>query len=345
MKKLSKLLIILLLLPTVLLVCCNKKENSLYGISISPNTMVGTPAEMFSLQQIKMFQAANNLTFILIEALSKDSTVNNFAIAPMYMINNLLTDTTTDKWTKAYSEYYGMSVLSHSAALNAVNSFLKTVHDIDSSLNIESKAEFADMKIVNIVQRLHIKLMYPDSAPNDIDNIFTTIDNKKPRLDFMTVSDNIRALITDREQVTELVLGNGNYMLMLIRPLNQSIREYASDFTEEKYLQFINGMQERKINVSLPLFSLTDTVYNLPLPSYNGEDTVINFPVALNIIPELTVRAATAAELSDKTATEINNNILQTNSSAPIKYNSPFLFIIRGKNSNLIMFAGLYAMP
>ncbi|MBR1775146.1 MAG: hypothetical protein IJ759_06425 [Bacteroidales bacterium] len=345
MKTNFKSIYTILLIVFTIFFSCTKEKNNLYSISISPNTMVGTPAENFSLQQIKMFQASNNFISLLLTDIAKDSSINNFAVAPLYLINTLLNDTTYEVWQKGFLKHYNLSELSHRQRLNSEKSFLQTVKEIDSSINITTSIEAQSDTILNIFQNFEIKLMYPDAAPNNIDNIFTTFDNKKPRLEFITINGDIRTYRNDNEIATELPIGNGNYMLILIRPLNESIKDYTAHFSEEKYSTLINNMQERKINVSLPLFEINDTVSNLPMPQYTYEDSTVIFPKRLNILSCFKLTKATQADLNANTTSTANNSIFQSNNSEIIKYSSPFLFIVRGKNSNLIMFCGIFCTP
>ena len=173
-----------------------------------------------------------------------------------------------------------------------------------------------------------------------VDNIFTTADNKKPRLEFITVNDNMQTLITDNEQVTSIKVGTGNYSLMLILPLNKSLQQYMSEFSEEKYLSFINRLQERRVNVSFPVFCLEDTIHNIPLPQYELLDTIVRFPKQLDVILYFNLTKATQADLNTQHKSEFN--VLKSSNKETLKYASPFLFFIRENNSNLILFTGIY---
>ncbi len=328
----------------VLFSSCKKEKNSLYSISISPNAMVGTPAEVFSIGQIKMFQASNNFISLLIADIAQDTSIHNFAIAPTYLLNNLLIDSTLLSWQESFIKHYSLTSLSQTQRKKTENDFLNAVKDIDSSIIINSDIVFENDETIKISQSFEKILMYEDNAPNDIDNIFTTSENKKTRLDFITISSDIRTYITDMEQTIELPIGNGNYMLMLIRPLNQSLRQYAKNFTEEKYFSLINNMQERKINVSFPLINIKDSTI-IPLPSYHDNDTTVTFPKTLSILYSFSLQKASQADLNTAVTHNRNKNILSNNTSEPIKFSSPFLFIIRGKSSNWIMFCGAFCKP
>jgi hypothetical protein len=321
---------------------CNKDKNSLYSISISPNNMVGTPAEMFSLGQVKMFQASNSLVSSMMENISKDTTINNFAIAPIYLINNIMIDTSLSSWQNAFQQTYNLSTLSYDQRQKEEKDFLGKVKQIDSSINITSKILLEDDSAITISQSLDLSLMYENIMPNNIDNIFTTIDNKRPRLDFLTINSQIRTLNTNDEQANEIAIGNGNYMLMMIMPKHQTIKEYLQDFTEEKYSTILNQMKEKNTTISFPLIEMQDTIHNVQMPNYQLSDSTISFTKRLDIIFSFSLRQGEMKGAEMNSAMSLNNRQLQVNNSEIMRYSSPFLFIIRGKNSNLIMFMGVY---
>ena len=302
--------------------------------------MIGTPAEVFSLQQIKIFQAGNTLISNMIPEISNDSSLKRFGIAPTHLIYDLLGDSSLHDWQKSFLEKYNITELTYEQRIKSKNSFLQTMKEMDSLVNVCSDIHSETDSTVTISQKLDIKLMYQDSAPDDIDNIFTTADNKKPRLDFITVNDNMQILITDEEQVASIKIGIENYSLMLILPINKSLKQYMSEFSEEKYLSFINRLQERKVNVSFPLFSLEDTIHNIPLPQYELSDTTINFPKQLDIILSFNLTKATQADLNTHSKSDFD--VLKSSNNETLKYASPFLFFIRENNSNIILFSGFY---
>lgn len=333
---------VIIFIAIVLLFSCNKNKNNLYSVSVSPYSMIGTPAEMFSLGQIRIFQANNNLICSLMENLSLDSSVTNYTIAPMHLIYNILADSISTDWQKGFAKHYNLTELSNKQFQQSETAFLNIVKDIDSSINIESSIYDKNDSSINIVQHFEIKLIYQDVAPNNVDNIFTTINNKKPRLDFITINGNIRSLTTSEEQVVELPIGNGNYMLMLIRPKLKSIREYMLDFSEEKYFSFIKDLQERRNTVSFPLISIKGTLSNIPMPQYSRMDSVIHFSPKLNLIHSFVLKKVAKTDINIQKVSTFTDGAFSFNNSDIIKYSSPFLFIIRGKNSNLIIFVGIY---
>ncbi len=328
----------------ILLLSCNKEKDNLYSISISVNKMVGTPAEKFSLGQIKLFQVSNSFISERLELFANDTLNKNLAIAPFSLLNSIMLDSTQTQWQNAFFKHYNLSPMSHLQVKNMVESFDKTVKEIDSSINIVCQTiEKLDCDTcLDMFQSFQINLMYENIAPNDIDNIFTTIDNKKPRMDFITICDTFPIFQSEEEHIAEIPIGNGNYTLLLIKPLTQDIKKYVQDFTEEKYFNCINSLQLQKINISLPLIQITDTISNFPLPSFASIDTNISFQKSLNLYTDFSIRQADKTDISLNKLNQQNNAILQSNNSSLLKYASPFMFIVRGKNSNLIMFIGYF---
>ena len=333
----KKNIFLIIILISFLFISCKKDKNNLYSISISPNSMVGTPAEVFSLQQIKMFQASNSFICSFVSELKKDDINQNLVIAPFYLMNNIILDTLLAPYTDAYSQKYDISMTSPAQMISCINQFNKTVKQIDSSIDIQSKIDSETDSEINISQTLDIKLLYNNVAPNDIDNIFTNFDGTKRRIDFITLSDNINVCINDMEKVCEIPIGNGNYTMMLISPLNQSIKEYIATFDEKKYRFLINSMELRKVNVSFPLGNIFTNDYIVQMPKYKKGDSIVAFPKQLKLNSHFLISQADPTIISSTNMPQQNNGLMQTNDSSPLKYNAPFLLIIRGKNSNLIM--------
>ncbi len=335
-------IIFIALCLVILSISCNKQKDNLLSISISANNMVGTPAEAFSLQQIKMFQASNEFVFKILQATNFDSLKQNFSFSPFYLINNLLIDTNNKDYAKVYCQKYNLHFSDTQQILSCISSFEQTVKKIDSCIKINSTATTTTDKNSIINQSFDVKLLYNNSAPEDIDNIFTTFDNKKPRIDFITITDNINISINQDEQVCEIPINTGNYTMMLIKPINKTVFEYIKDFDEKKYLTLINTMEVRKVNVSFPLGKVLTSNFEISLPTIKTNDTVINPSCEFLINSEINIFQAAKTEIAENLLTQPSNTVLSTNDSKPIKYNSPYIFIFRGKSSNLILYMGIY---
>lgn len=337
---------LIIILSILIIASCSKKKDNLYGVSISANQMIGTPAEMFSLQHIKMFQASNDFTMKLLPTLSTDTTFSNFALSPFYLLNNLIVDTLFSSYFTTYEKLYSLSSINNNDMPSTINSFLAIVHKIDSTFDLKSEVSKQTKNKIFIKQEMEIPLLYDDNTSKNFDNIFTTYDNKKPRLDYMNISGNFPIYLSDDEQVSEIPIGNGNYILMLIQPTSCSIKDYINKFDEQKYFSLIQNTQERQVNLAFPLINVNTKDKEIYMPTLSNSDSTITFPKKLFVSTSISLRKATMAELSTNVNNKTpNNSVLSKNDSKPIKYDSPFLFIIRGKNSNLIMLIGWYLSP
>lgn len=337
----QKLKIIFIVLCLVIVfVGCKKQKDNLFSISISANNMVGTPAEAFSLQQIKMFQASNEFVFKLLRTTNFDSIQQNVSFSPFYLMNNILIDTNNKAYSEMYCKKYNLHFANIQQILSCLNSFEQTVEKIDSCIKIKSYIDQKDNQNI-ISQSFDIKLLYNNSAPEDIDNIFTTFDNKKPRIDFITITDNVNLSISQEEQVCDIPISNGNYTMMLIKPTNQTVFEYIKDFDEKKYLSIINSMELRKVKVSFPLGKIITSNFQLTLPPIQINDTMVSLNGTLLVNSEINLFQAPKNEIAENLLSQLSNTVLETNDSKPIKYNSPYIFIIRGKSSNLILYIGI----
>lgn len=314
---------------------CKKDNNNLYGISINPSSLVGTEAEAFTIQQLRMFSASNTNVAYMMQNSFADTIRNNICFSPIYLINNLLLDTSLSNWTKAYTNNYALKFNNHNALINCINSMQNTIKEIDSSLYIFTKIDSINENHINISEQISIEMKYMLKENNDFDNIFTNISGDKPRIDFIEISDSISFYSSDDERVVEIPTNNGAYNLMLFMPTDKDIMRYIKTFDEEKYISIIQSLHERQISVTMPLIGINNSNFTLSIPSFVYNDSTISLDKKININSSFQIRQHLAS-------TQVTGVSMQAKPSETIKYNSPFMFILRGRNTNAIMFIGLY---
>lgn len=299
----------------LLLFSCKDKKDELYGISIDASRMVGTPAEVFSIQHVKMFQASNSFIMEFLPELNSDSV--DFAIAPFYALSSLAMDTNLAAYFSCYAAYYNLSQHNANETKQAFNSFLTAIQSIDSSFNISNSLFVQANDTLNLTQSLTITLCY--------ENNFKQEENK------INISGEFLTLESHDETVCEIPFGNGNFVLDLLQPKAMSLKEYYNTFNEEHYATIFKQLENRKINVSFPKLDIAFESLPLNMPQIPKTDSTGIFNKLLMLTCSFKVENQTQNTAS---------SILQSNDSEPIVFERPFLFLVRGKNSNLIFFIG-----
>lgn len=328
--------LLLSLICSLLLVCsCKDKERDLFGLSIDASRMAGTPSEIFSIQHIKMFQASNDFITELLPNLYVDTNVTSFAVAPFYMLSALGLDTNFTSYFESYSKYYNLSPYSHKSLKTSFDNFLSAVKNIDSTIVIHNTLVKETDSVFVLNQSMNITLNYTNNINKYDDSIFKDINNEERKENFLNLCGEYSILQSNEETVCSIPIGNDNFTLMLIRPEKLSIKEYLNKFDLKHYLNIVNSLENRRVNISFPLISIkVDSLY-IPMPQIPNSDTNGVFPTKLFLNQDFQIENIPLNESSAQT-------VLQTNDSEPIIYNSPFLFVLKGKNSNLIMYLGYY---
>lgn len=321
----------ILLLVLCLFVSCKKDKGELYGVSIDASKMVNTPAEVFSLQQIALFGASNNFTLVSLQALSEDSLYKekDFAYAPLYMIYTMSEDTAFSDYIAFFEKHYKLTSTDREKREQMFLSLSSAVKNIDSTIQIGSSVVLSDKNNIHIEQSLYLKTHYDNvSVSHSKDNVFS--------VDMITMAGEFPFVQTSEEMVAEISLGNGNYVLDIIQPRNRSLDKYLSGFDEKKYTSILRNLENRKINLSIPAIDID--VKNRPLDICRTEkyDSLLCFPKEVLIDCRFKIENVPL----DKTSFE--EKMLNSNSSKPMAFDRDFVFVVRGKNSNLIMFIGFY---
>ena len=323
--------IIFLFFVVLFFVACKKDNNKLYGVSIETNKMINSPAEVFSLQQIKIFMASNDFTLKGLPYLINDSSKQNtfFAFSPLFLTYTIAQDSLFDDYLDQYEKQYNLSLSNQNKRLQIFNSFLSSVKDTDSSINIESKIIENKENIIKIQQSLDLNLSY--------DNINLEEDRYSSK-QHIIISDEFSVLDNSEQTMVDILVGNGNYVLTLIQPNNTTFQDYIKTFNEEKYASLINQMENRKNSVIFPLIDMDMQGKTMNDINLSRDNSHFRFP------KEVVLDCHFSISHQQQTNSSFEQTLLKSNTSKPISFNKDFLFILRGKNSNLIMFIGYYSV-
>lgn len=327
--------VLFLSLVLLLFSSCKDKKSELYGLSIDASRMVGTPAEVFSIQHVEMFQASNSFIINLLPQLYQDSTKNSFAFAPFYALSYLSLDTNFFDYFSQYNTYYKVSEHNITKARQSLHSFLEGIYSIDSTINVKTELEYINNDSLLLRQSMNITLHYNNDIQNKDNTIFVGENAQEREEAFLKIGGEFNVLESKHEIVCDIPVGNGNFILSLIKPQNMNLKEYISQFDEKHYINMLKELENRRTNISFPLISIEFENLPLAMPQIPNSNALGVFPKALTLSNSFHIENIPFNSSSAET-------LLQNKNTEPINFNSPFLFILREKNSNLIVYIGYY---
>lgn len=326
----------------LLLVCCSKKEaGNDYGVSVSAPNVIGTIAEQFSQEQLSLFKMANSLGISAAKQFSKsDSSAGNLAFSYLLLLDRLYNEASDTAYLKCLSQFYKIDNLSLERVRENFASVFQIISSIDSSLVMQSSFDTSDDGSALLVQRFSLSLPFEDALRSHSD-YFSDENLKKSRRNFFTLSGSFDCAASSEEIVSAIPIGNGNYRLMFVMPLQKSLRDYASDFSEAKYVELCERLEKRKIGLEIPTFENFVSETRIELPQMSC-DSVVVVNAAVQILSHIEINPPSEAQLKVETSSMEEKIIRQTKNEERISFNRPFLFILYGANSRAILLQGLY---
>ena len=161
-------------------------------------------------------------------------------------------------------------------------------------------------------------------------------------------------------RITELPYGNDKFSMMILLPGdNTEVNDMVDDISMDNWNQWISDMDTVGLDLQLPKFSfeyktlLNDALINMGLGiAFSG---AAEFPLMVEESQSLYISRVihkTFVDVNEKgteaaavTVVEIRETSAGPGSAVPFVVNKPFLFVIREKTSNAIVFMGKVGEP
>ncbi len=157
---------------------------------------------------------------------------------------------------------------------------------------------------------------------------------------------------TNEFQAIELFYSNKNFSMIIILPKENKFNTFEKELNNNKLNEIVNNLKITTVNVYLPKFKMEKeyplnnimqqlgiiSAFNAPPADFSGIDGTKNLKIQSAVhksFIEITEEGTEAAA-----ATGIVEGIESIKMSEIFKANRPFFFIIREKNTNLIIFFG-----
>ena len=194
---------------------------------------------------------------------------------------------------------------------------------------------------------------------NTCDDVFNMADGSSKTVDMMHMEEEISYFENDLFQACELDYGRGNYSMIVLLPKNsQNLSVLTDQMTPENWKNWISSFVIRKVSLSLPKFTFE---YEKEL---NDILTLMGMGIAFSPLADFTGIRSSGGLCIDyvkhKTFVEVNEEgteaaavtvvaILETSAGPDdtvyMIINHPFLFAIREKTTNTIVFMGKVVEP
>jgi hypothetical protein len=314
---------------------CNKnnKENS-YGVSISAPKMVGSAAEVFSNEDINTLRFSNSLTFLLLNQsvkVDEKGIMPSFSFSSLQLIHYIYSIEDTN-YLKSFDTHFAIE--DRKALFENITRIDSLIKGIDSSIKAYNSLTELSPKKIAFSQSFAIPLIY-EGALNQ-EKLPFMIDDKEIPIEYFTLTERL-GLIDNKDVLgIDIPIGNGNYSLLIIQPKEISIKDFISNFSEKDYKDIVDNLSLQTLRVRFPNLS-NSCDYALFLPNIPSEQSPN--PTFIQINSEVKILKPTSAELQ-LMKKDLDSELKASTKTETYLFNKPFLYIIRGKNSNSILLIG-----
>ncbi len=265
------------------------------------------------------------------------------------------------EFIKVNQNYYDAEVreeLFDQSTVNLINSWVnnKTNGKIDDI--IDSIDPLTVMFLINAVY-FKGNWKFEFSEENTVNNDFYLSNGNTIETPFMNQEVTANVMYHDIFQMLELPYGRGNYSMLILLPGDgKSIHDIIEELDTENYDEWLLNLQERNVEVSIPKFKfkyekkLNDLLKSMGLSVAFDPDNAdfSNISEALELYISK-VKHKTFIEVNEKgtEAAAVTIVDINTTNAGPTypKFiaNKPFLFVIREKYTNSILFMGKVEDP
>lgn len=334
MKSIIFQFLIVLIISSFFIGCGKKSENLDYGVSIKAPKLNNSDSLSLSKESLNVLRISNNMNFIL-----KNSRFNNhkdtinFSFSSLGFINNI------NSLEKSFSDNFLLKyeINNYEDFYSQIDKIKDFISNMDSLIILESLIIESQNKINTEISQSISFPIYEENILKPKQKKFTSIRNEILRKEFFSLKTSMDIWNTQELTAIEIPIGNNNYSLLFVQPKNIDIIEYAKKFSEEDYLLIINNLKKEIISFSFPDIS-HEYKYELKLPNLSN-DSILSSKITLN--SSIKIVKPTRAAIKSQ-ALSIENNLPKTTKTEIYNFNSPFLYIIRSRNSNGILYFGLF---
>lgn len=183
-------------------------------------------------------------------------------------------------------------------------------------------------------------------------------DDNRVEVEGMRLTADLDYYKTDMFSLTELPYGNDKYSMLIFLPgEGTSTKEIIDEFTAENWETWMESLHQTSVMVQLPKFKFEyKTLLNKALANMGLGIAFTGGAEFPNLVEES--QSLSISRVIHKTFIDVNEKgteaaavtvveIRETSSAGPVPFevNKPFLFVIREKTSNALVFMGKVGQP
>jgi len=243
------------------------------------------------------------------------------------------------------------------ATITTINNWVKTATKDKIEKIVE---EISSQTVMFLINAIYFKgsWKYQFDKTKTYDDLFTTNFGKQVNVKMMQQESDISAYSNDLFTAVDLPYSSGAYSMMLFLPANnKNLKDVADFLTKENFDSISKNFSVSKKNLFLPKFKLeykiklNDALIALGMREafdpakanftklYSGFGNAYISDVLHKTYVDVNEEGTEAAAV---TSVEIRVTSILNND---IKFNKPFLFLIREKNSGAVLFIGIVNNP
>lgn len=320
--------------------CGKNNETEFYGVSISAPDLSKNNNDISFGEYVDLLRMSNGLGFdIFRNSFSKDSSCNNMGFSALFLYRDWYLSNYDRDYLNRIADFASINDTSSVQMCERLNEIEDLVLPIDSSINLSFVTSVENKDSLKFNQSFEFPLVYEDALKTKSLKFFLN-DTLSQEREFFSLSENFNCVLTEKELVAEIPIGNGSFSLMMITPLQLSWRNYAASLSEEKYIQLIESLEKRNTTIIFPAFE--DFCESIRL--YPPLQAVISDSATpSNIIVDINLKFRQPNEaLLQSMQKTLGEKIINTGNGEPIVFDKPFIFIIKENNSRMVLLQGTY---
>lgn len=182
---------------------------------------------------------------------------------------------------------------------------------------------------------------------------FTDIDGHQSEIDMMYFCRHLKYAENGKFRMVELPYGNGNYVMDILLPQNESgFKEAAAELDSNQWEELCGKLSSTFVTLNLPKFKLEygirydDTLQKLGMaPAFRKDadfSRMSDFPLAIGLVKQKTFINVTEKGTEAAAVTAVGMLVTSAGPMQSIDFivDRPFIFAIRERTTGAILFLG-----
>ena len=293
----------------------------------------------------------NSINSKLMDSLNTLDKKTTIEFANSMWLNQGLT--ALPSYTSAIQEYYMATLFnedfSDNNTLDAINRWCSNA----SKGNISKLLESTPTSPMLLINALYFKSHWPKPFKNEKRAPFTTVTGEEQTVEYMSTTVGSGIFSNGKCKATRLPYGNGIFGFYILLPGEGiSVDECINDLAENSWLDNIENFSQAEVTVKMPKFEITsrnDLVSSLksagltacfsPEADYSNLFSSTGYTVT-DVLQVTTINVDEEGTVATSSTVVGGATSPEPVPSVELNVNRPFLFIIKERSTDAILFMG-----